>query len=237
MARPAAAAECPGTVDRRDAATRLALHPRFRLTVPEGLSAALVDAIANVIPLSLLAAAVHDILKWHVMARPVPVQALCHVGLAIGFSTTWYALVLVMLAALAGFETGDFALCGFSGPALTWQAFQGLVLYATVAGLCYAVRGGREAANVTIVAAPAPLERYLTRLGDEVVPVRVADIVTIAGAQDYAEVTTITGVHLVRMSLGEFERRLGQNFSGSTARRSLTSITSVGQSRRAWACS
>lgn len=36
----------------------------------------------------------------------------------------------------------------------------------------------------------------------------VRDIVLIAGAQDYAEVTTLTGSHLVRMSLGEFEQRL-----------------------------
>lgn len=180
----------------------------FHVTVPETWAAAALDALANVLPLSLLAAGIHAILKAYVMPRPVAVQALSHIGLAAAFATTWYALILVLLAFIGGLQSGSFALSGFAGPALTWQVFQGLILYATVAGLCYAVRGGREAANVTIVASPPPLERYLTRSGDEVVPVRVADIVTITGAQDYAEVTTLDGVHLVRMSLGEFERRL-----------------------------
>ena len=80
-------------------------------------------------------------------------------------------------------------------------------MYALVAAVTYAIRGGRGAASVTIVAAP-PLERYLTRSGDEMVPISVRDIVSITGAQDYAEVTTLSGRHLVRMSLAEFERRL-----------------------------
>lgn len=56
-----------------------------------------------------------------------------------------------------------------------------------------------------------PLERYLTKSGEEMVPVSVRDIVTIAGAQDYAEVTTLAGKHLVRLSLAEFERRLDRD--------------------------
>ena len=39
-------------------------------------------------------------------------------------------------------------------------------------------------------------------------PVEVRRIVTITGAQDYSEVTTLEGRHLVRMGLGEFEERL-----------------------------
>ena len=85
--------------------------------------------------------------------------------------------------------------------------FQGLIIYALVAAVCYAIRGGRQTSNVAIVTGP-PLERYLTRAGDEMVPIAVRDIVTIMGAQDYAEVATLTGRHLVRMSLNEFERRL-----------------------------
>jgi len=64
-----------------------------------------------------------------------------------------------------------------------------------------------EAAAVTIVAS-TPLRRYLTRIGDEIVPINVCEIVSITGAQDYAEVATLAGRHLVRMSLSEFERRL-----------------------------
>ena len=38
--------------------------------------------------------------------------------------------------------------------ALTWQVFQGLLIYVAVAATCYAVRGGRDAASVTIVGEP-----------------------------------------------------------------------------------
>lgn len=178
----------------------------FAQTTGEPLLQAMSDAVANVVPLALLAAATHAILKSQVMTRSVPVQTAAHVGLAVGFATTWYALVLVVLAFLSGLQGRGFAVSGFSGPAFTWQVFQGLILYAAVAATCYAIRGGREASSVTIVT--APLDRYLTREGDEMVPVSVHDIVTIAGAQDYAEVVTTTGRHLVRMSLAEFERRL-----------------------------
>ena len=178
----------------------------FVQTSGEGWSAALVDAAANVVPLAALAAATHALLK-SVMTRSVPVQAAAHAGLAVAFATTWYALVLVALAFAGGMRGHGWAVSGFSGPAFTWQVFQGLILYATVAATCYAIRGGREAARVTIVSAP-PLERYLTRSGDEIRPVAVRDIVSVTGAQDYAEVATLTGKHLVRMSLAEFERRL-----------------------------
>ena len=84
-------------------------------------------------------------------------------------------------------------------------------MYALVAAVCYAIRGGRLAANVTIVpelSTPHPLERYLTRNGDVISPVSVRDIVVITGAQDYSEVSTIGARHLVRLSLSEFEGRL-----------------------------
>lgn len=179
----------------------------FMQTIGEGGGQALVDAAANVLPLTLLAAATHILVKGQVMPRSVPVQAAAHAGLAIAFATTWYALVLVLLAFVGGLAGHGWQVSGFSGPAFTWQVFQGLVLYATVAATTYAIRGGREAATVTIVSA-APMERYLTRSGDEMVPISVRDIVSITGAQDYAEVVTLTGRHLVRMSLAEFERRL-----------------------------
>ncbi|UAJ12312.1 LytTR family DNA-binding domain-containing protein [Glacieibacterium megasporae] len=179
----------------------------FIETSGDTIGAAAWDAAANVLPVAVLAAGVHSLLKAHVMPCVVPVQVAAHAGLAIAFATTWYALILVMLAFFGGVRGHGFAVSGLSGPAFTWQVFQGLVLYATIAATCYATRGGREAATVTIVAAP-PLERYLTRTGDEIVPINVREIVSITGAQDYAEVATIGGRHLVRMSLAEFERRL-----------------------------
>lgn len=178
----------------------------FVQTAGEPLSIAVIDAAANVAPLAMLSAGLHAILKAQVMTRPVPVQTAVHAGLSVAFATTWYALVLIMLAFANGMRGRGFAVSGFSGPAFTWQVFQGLILYAAVAATCYAIRGGRDAAAVTIIS--APLERYLTKAGEEIVPVNVRDIVSITGAQDYSEVRTTEGSHLVRLSLSEFERRL-----------------------------
>jgi len=67
---------------------------------------------------------------------------------------------------------------------------------------------GRPAADTASPAESAPLERYLIRAGEDFRPVDVDAIVTITGAQDYSEVVTGAGPHLVRMSLAEFEARL-----------------------------
>lgn len=190
----------------------------FVITAREGPSPAALDALANVLPLALLAVAVRAVLKTEVMRRSTPVQAAWHGALGIGFAFTWYAALIMLLAILSGLRGGGFTLVGFSGPALTWQVFQGLLIYAVIAATCYAVRGGREAASVTMIptaalTGPPPLTRYLIRSGDELTPVAVEDIVTITGAQDYAEVSTLAGRHLVRMSLAELEARLdGRDF-------------------------
>lgn len=167
------------------------------------------DALANVLPLLLLALMTHSVLRDQVMKLSVARQTAAHAALAVAFATFWYAGLVLMLAFFGGLRSGTFVIRGFAGPAFTWQVFQGLVIYAAVAATCYAIRGGRAAANLTIVDDSAPrLEHYLTKTGDEMMPVRVRDIVLIEGAQDYAEVATMAGRHLVRLSLGEFEARL-----------------------------
>ena len=189
----------------------------FVQTAGESWGDAAVDALANVLPLALLAVAAHATIRAYVMPQRVWIQAALHVALAVAFATTWYATVLVLLAFCTGVRGGGFAVSGFAGPAFTWQVFQGLILYGGIAAVCYAVRGGRRAAQLTIVEAAAvqapapsapPLDRYLTRSGDEMSPVEVRDIVSITGAQDYSEVATLASRHLVRLSLGEFEARL-----------------------------
>lgn len=179
------------------------------LQVPgNGFGDSAIFALINVAPLAVLAAAAHWLIKRHLMQWSVPAQIIGHVAVAAAFAVVWFALVTYLLAAMnAVISGGSLDFEGFTGGAFIWQALQGLGLYWAVAATTYAVRGGRGAAPVTIITGP-PLERYLTRTGDEIVPVNVREIVQIAGAQDYAEVTTLTGTHLVRMSLGEFEQRL-----------------------------
>ena len=173
------------------------------------LGRAIVDGAANVAPLIALALAAHALLPTQVMRRPPPVQAVLHAVLATAFALSWYAAVVLLLALADALRGHGFHLIGFHGPGLTWQVFQGLILYGAVAAGCYALRRGDAHAPASGgEAARRPLERYLVREGDGFRPVEVSDIVTIAGAQDYSEVSTPAGRHLVRMSLGEFEARL-----------------------------
>jgi two-component system LytT family response regulator len=172
---------------------------------------ALRSALANVIPLCFLTAGAHALLRDRVMILSVPAQAIAHAALAIAFAITWYALIVLLHAFFTGLASGDFTMHGFNRVVFAWQAFQGLIFYALVAASCYAVGDGRQAADVTIISAP-PLQRYLIRVGDDILPVQVDDIVTVAGAQDYSEVVTISGSrHLVRMSLAQFELRLASD--------------------------
>jgi two-component system LytT family response regulator len=169
---------------------------------------ALRSASANVIPLSFLTAGAHALLRDRVMRLSVTAQATAHGAMAIAFAITWYALIVLLQAFFSGLASGDFTMHGFNRVVFAWQTFQGLIFYALIAASCYAVRGGRQASDVTIISAP-PLQRYLVRVGDDFLPVQVDDIITIAGAQDYSEVATISGRrHLVRMGLAEFEMRL-----------------------------
>lgn len=181
----------------------------FAVTLGAPIGGSFRIAFSNVMPLALISAGTYLLLRKYILSCGVLVQASGHLLMAPTFAGFWYAATLVCQAALNAVITSEFELGRFSGMALVWQLFQGLVLYALVAAITYALRGGRLASPVQLVSPVAPLERYLTRRGDELVPVEVEEIVTIRGTQDYAEVVTRDGKsHLVRMSLSELEVRL-----------------------------
>ena len=182
----------------------------FVITSGASWPRSLVDAAANVMPLVMLAAAVHRFLGDAMVRSPVRRQMLMHLFLAPAFALIWYSLIVVLLGFVGGLRDAGFAPEGFSGPAATWQMFQGLIIYALVAAVCYAVRGGREASQATLVdSMTRSLSHYLIKDGEGLRPIDVAELVSITGAQDYSEVAMVGGGrHLVRMSLGEFERSL-----------------------------
>lgn len=181
----------------------------FALSLDVGPAKAFRIAIGNVAPLAALAAAAWWSLRRWVLGWSVVGQTATHVVLAPLFAATWYGCTLVALATGDALGGERFAVRPFGPLAFTWQMFQGVVLYALVAAVTYALRGGRRAAQVALIERAAPIERYLTRTGDELVPIAVDDISFIRGAQDYAEVMLRDGrAHLVRLSLGEFSARL-----------------------------
>ncbi|HUA78760.1 MAG TPA: LytTR family DNA-binding domain-containing protein [Dyella sp.] len=64
------------------------------------------------------------------------------------------------------------------------------------------------AQNDPAARADAALSRYFVRIGEELRPLDMDTIVSIGGADDYAEVRTLSGKHLVRVTLTEFSKSL-----------------------------
>ncbi len=168
---------------------------------------ALADAAANVIPLVLAALVTQSLVRTSVLQLPLTKQILVHALSAPAFALTWYSVTVVLLGFFHGLPSGNFDLTGFSGQALVWQSFQGLLLYGLVAAACYAHPRTQPNADPEARQRPA-FDRYLVRDGDGICPITIDAIVTITRAQDYSEVATSSGRHLVRLSLGQFEERL-----------------------------
>ena len=57
-------------------------------------------------------------------------------------------------------------------------------------------------------ASDAGLSRYFVKIGEELRPLDIDMVVSINGADDYAEVSTTTGKHLVRVTLASFAKSL-----------------------------
>ncbi len=63
-----------------------------------------------------------------------------HFVFAIAFSALWYAAVLLFLTVELSFRTGRFSPVSFSGFALQWQLFSGLMIYGTIASVVYVLQ-------------------------------------------------------------------------------------------------
>lgn len=208
----------------------------LRVTGEEGLAHTLVSSLLNMVPLLLLAGSARMIIQRYLIGRPSLRQLAAHAALAPAFTLLWYWLLMVLI----GFRNGDSATsftvkAFFPNPAVAWQLLQGLTFYALVAAVTYLrarpsapeVVVGRDAAEAPREAVPA---RYFTRRGEDIVPIDFAQIVSISGADDYAEVSTLSGKHLVRMTLSDFEQALD---GGSFIRVHRSTIVNVDRIARA----
>jgi len=181
----------------------------FVITEDMSLATAFLVAFGNVAPLILLAAAVRSLLLTKVLPLPLLLQTAWQVILSISFALCWYASSRLGVALVSTVLGDPFRVTGFKGPALAWQLFQGLMLYAALAAITFAQWSPAAFRKVEARDADARwLERYLIRSGEDFHPIDVSQIVTISGAQDYSEVTTPSSRHLVRLSLAEFESKL-----------------------------
>jgi hypothetical protein len=172
------------------------------------------SALASVVPLFVLSAAVRWIVRRFLLGRRPAPQLLVHLLLAPAFAYLWYWMLMVLIGLVHGegatrFEVRPF----FPSPAVAWQLLQGLTLYALIVAFTHLEARPQ-------VGTPPPseeqdgketnLSRYFIRKGENIYPIDVRDIVTVVGAGDYAEVSTLAGSHLVRMTLAELETALDE---------------------------
>lgn len=199
---------------------RLALH----LDVGESL----LGGVANTIPVVIFGAMVRRIILGKLIGKPAAIQLLAHLPLCAAFSALSYGLLIVLLGLFIGGGPSGFLVKPFSPGGLAWQTLENVTTYALIAAVSYlqAQRGRHDTApSASLVAGPVPgaagltsqteearadpeLSRYFVRIGDELRPIDMDTVVSIAGADDYAEVRTLSGKHLVRMTLADFTRSL-----------------------------
>lgn len=182
----------------------LAYYIVFATTRPGGPDRWAVYTLRNVLPLVLLAGAARAVLLRHAVGKSAVRQALVHALLAGCFSLGWFWLLTIAGGLFDGASPTEFTVKRFLwGAAAEWQLFQGLFAYAALAALVELEARPTQLAPPA-EAAPVKPARLLVRSGDEVMPIDPADIVAITGADDYSELTTRTGRHLVRTTLAEF---------------------------------
>lgn len=178
------------------------------LTLAEALAA----GVANTVPTILVALPAYRLVGAWLVGRPLLVQVGGHVLLGAAYALLAFWLLMVMLGAVTGESLLRFTVEPFPGRSSVWQLLQNFTTYGIVAALAYL--HARPEPVALILADPEAgepgqsLSRYFIRSGDDLRPIDVNRIVSIAGADDYAEVAMLDGRHLVRMTLAEFEKAL-----------------------------
>lgn len=178
------------------------------------VSTALAGGAANTAPVILFGAAARRLIIDRLIGRGPWVQVAGHAVTCAAYSLLAYWLVIVLFGLFGGASPTEFMVRPFPSRAMVWQLLENATTYGLIAAISYLQ--ARAEAVTLILADPAlggdeperPLSRYFIRSGDDIKPIDVGTIVSIAGADDYAEVVTLEGRHLVRMTLTEFERAL-----------------------------
>lgn len=175
------------------------------------------DVLANIVPVAIGALVIRTLWRGALADRGGLVTLAGHVFLAALFTVFWFWLLMILLAITSNGSPVVFSVAPFLGPAAAWQLYQGLLLYAVIAMAVHleiaaeknaAARGARDGVGT----GAAPSARPFIKEGDDIRPLDPDRIVQIAGADDYAEVRTVSGTHMLRTTLAELERALGDGF-------------------------
>lgn len=180
----------------------------------EGLGHGLAGGAANAVPTMLFGVGAYLLIARYLVGRSLLRQVAGHAVIGAAFCLLTYWLTIVLLGAFGAMSAVEFDVRPFIRRAAAWQTLQNATVYALIATIAHL----RARAPVAVILAgpdsavaedskPA-LARYFIRDGDELLPIDVDTIVSISGADDYAEVATTDGRHLVRMTLAELEQAL-----------------------------
>jgi hypothetical protein len=190
----------------------------FLLVGAGGVVEAAASSLRNLIPLAIVSAAARPVIARQLIGRSLGRQLLGHVLLGAAYTLLLYWLLMVLIGVAEGNSFTQFVVRAFFPTgAVAWQLLQGVTFYALVASLTYLRAQPPGHALPFAVPDTAARDyspsRYFIRVGEDIQPIEIARIVSIKGADDYAEVATLDGRHLVRTTLAEFENTLeGDNF-------------------------
>jgi hypothetical protein len=186
----------------------------FLFTGKGGVLRAAETSLRNLVPLAILSVAAQALISRFVIGRSMAAQVTCHVLLATAFTLLLYWMLMVLIGLSVGQSFTEFVVKAFFPTgAFAWQLLQGLTLYALVACLTQLRRPIAPStppipSSVDASSSEPSPSRYFIRRGEDIEPIEIAGIISIKGADDYAEVATLNGSHLVRMTLAEFEKVL-----------------------------
>jgi hypothetical protein len=165
---------------------------------------------ANTLPVIVFGVVVRRVIVERLMGRPPVVQAVGHALLAATYSILAYWLLIVLLGLREAGSPFDFKVQNFVTRGMAWQLLENLTTYGLLACITY-LRARPAPAPAAPAAGREPvrtISRYFIKSGDDIHPIDVDTIISISGADDYAEVATTSGRHLVRMTLAELEQSL-----------------------------
>ena len=174
---------------------------------------AMAGGAANTAPVVIFGAAARRLIVERLIGRSLAVQAIGHTALAAAYGLLAYWLLVVLLGLKDGRSPLQFAVEPFSTRAMSWQLLENLTTYAVIACITY-LQARPAVVQAPVAVAPSAgepvraISRYFIRSGDDIQPIDVDTIISISGADDYAEVVTTSGRHLVRLTLAELEQSL-----------------------------
>jgi hypothetical protein len=190
----------------------------MRVALGLRIGPALAGGAANTVPIVIFGALARRIIRTWLIGRAAIVQIIGHGALCAGFAMLSFWFLLVLLGVMNGISATEFIVRPFAGAGTAWQMLENVTTYGMIAALAYVPIQTPDPMNTVRpapVVLPEPEERrdpetsrYFIRSGDTIRPIDFDRIVSVAGADDYAEVTSLDGKHLVKMTLTEFENAL-----------------------------